>query len=160
MKKNSNAKLYLIDPRSIWNLWKTLHIFTGIHIRRNPPSSGFIGESMATSYLLRIIDECKREIKKESEMEKNEKLPGIPRPHSVEDTESFYVSIHCDGYFLLISSTSSFHSSLGNFLSISYIRYDSIVAHRSSTFIAVLRLRRYRRIYTVDQTQWTMPLLR
>lgn len=43
MKRHQDAKAYLLDPRSIWNLWRTLHIFTGMKIRRNPPTSGFIG---------------------------------------------------------------------------------------------------------------------
>lgn len=46
MKRTLNAKLYLVDPRSIWKLWRVLHIYTGRKIRRNPPSSGFIGESI------------------------------------------------------------------------------------------------------------------
>lgn len=43
MKRRPEAKFYLLDPRSIWNLWKVLKIYTGIKIRQNPPSSGFIG---------------------------------------------------------------------------------------------------------------------
>lgn len=43
MKRRPNAKFYLLDPRSIWNLWKMLHVYTGFKIRQNPPSSGFIG---------------------------------------------------------------------------------------------------------------------
>ncbi|XP_055315555.1 beta-galactoside alpha-2,6-sialyltransferase 1 [Sitodiplosis mosellana] len=43
MKRRPDAKFYLLDPRSIWNLWKALHIYTGLKIRQNPPSSGFIG---------------------------------------------------------------------------------------------------------------------
>lgn len=43
MKRRPDAKFYLLDPRSIWNLWKALHIYTGLRIRQNPPSSGFIG---------------------------------------------------------------------------------------------------------------------
>lgn len=43
MKRHPDAKAYLLDPRSIWNLWRTLHIYTGVKIRQNPPSSGFIG---------------------------------------------------------------------------------------------------------------------
>lgn len=47
MKRRPNAKAYLIDPRSIWNLWRTLHIHTNTNIRHNPPSSGFIGKFSA-----------------------------------------------------------------------------------------------------------------
>lgn len=44
MEKQPYSNFYLINPRSIWNLWKTLQIFHKKYkIRRNPPSSGFIG---------------------------------------------------------------------------------------------------------------------
>lgn len=56
MKRNRNGRLYLVDPRTIWELWKVLHIYTGKKIRRNPPSSGFIGESMV--YWTWITDAC------------------------------------------------------------------------------------------------------
>lgn len=42
-----NANFHLVDPRSIWNLWYELQRFTkNSHIRRNPPSSGFIGRNI------------------------------------------------------------------------------------------------------------------
>lgn len=62
MKKRPNAKLFLVDPRSIWSLWRTLHIFTGTKIRKNPPSSGFIGESwMMRRKTYGFVVQCRRE---------------------------------------------------------------------------------------------------
>lgn len=43
MKKSPNGSLYLIDPRSVWRLWGALQDWSKIQIRKNPPSSGFIG---------------------------------------------------------------------------------------------------------------------
>lgn len=43
MKRRPNARLYLVDPRSIWSLWRSMVAYTGVNIRPNPPSSGFIG---------------------------------------------------------------------------------------------------------------------
>lgn len=50
MKLRPKAKFYLIDPRSIWNLWKVLHINVGLEISPNPPSSGFIGLALLLPY--------------------------------------------------------------------------------------------------------------
>ncbi|XP_031619919.1 beta-galactoside alpha-2,6-sialyltransferase 1 [Contarinia nasturtii] len=50
MKRRPDAKFYLLDPRSIWNLWKVLHIYTGLPIRQNPPTSGFIGLALLLPY--------------------------------------------------------------------------------------------------------------
>lgn len=43
LKNDPNAQIYLIDPRSIWRLWKILQHDTKNGITKNPPSSGFIG---------------------------------------------------------------------------------------------------------------------
>lgn len=43
MRSHPEANFFLIDPRSIWNLWKMLRIYMGMRISPNPPSSGFIG---------------------------------------------------------------------------------------------------------------------
>lgn len=50
MKSRPNAKFYLIDPRSVWNLWKTLHTYVEHEISPNPPSSGFIGLALLLPY--------------------------------------------------------------------------------------------------------------
>lgn len=42
-KKYPKSNAYLVDPNSIWKLWQQLQLFTNIFIRKNPPSSGFIG---------------------------------------------------------------------------------------------------------------------
>lgn len=46
MEANPNADFHLIDPRSLWGLWKVLQDYTNVSIPRNPPSSGFIGIAM------------------------------------------------------------------------------------------------------------------
>ncbi|XP_070498011.1 beta-galactoside alpha-2,6-sialyltransferase 2 [Chironomus tepperi] len=43
MISNPKADFHLIDPRSLWNLWKVLQDFANIPIVKNIPSSGFIG---------------------------------------------------------------------------------------------------------------------
>ena len=43
MISNPKADVHLIDPRSLWNLWKVLQDFANIPIVKNIPSSGFIG---------------------------------------------------------------------------------------------------------------------
>lgn len=38
------SRAFLIDPHSVWRLWQSLQTFVGRRpIRKNPPSSGFIG---------------------------------------------------------------------------------------------------------------------
>lgn len=59
MKRRPDAKFYLLDPRSIWNLWKQLHIYTGVKIRQNPPSSGFIGNYCDLNILCYSNSFCK-----------------------------------------------------------------------------------------------------
>lgn len=46
MEQNPTADFHLIDPRSLWSLWKDLQDQSKISISRNPPSSGFIGIAM------------------------------------------------------------------------------------------------------------------
>lgn len=43
MMRNPVADVHLLDPRSVWSLWEALQDFSGDKIRRNPPTSGFIG---------------------------------------------------------------------------------------------------------------------
>ncbi|XP_054270536.1 beta-galactoside alpha-2,6-sialyltransferase 2 [Macrosteles quadrilineatus] len=38
-----DTPLYLVDPRDLWHLWDFLQARTPARIRRNPPSSGFLG---------------------------------------------------------------------------------------------------------------------
>lgn len=45
MEQWPHADVFLINPRSIWNLWRTIRIFTQRRILKNPPSSGFIGRN-------------------------------------------------------------------------------------------------------------------
>lgn len=43
MEADANADFHLIDPRSLWSLWKVLQDYSNVPIPRNPPTSGFIG---------------------------------------------------------------------------------------------------------------------
>lgn len=44
-RRYPKSRAFLIDPHSVWRLWQSLQMFAGNRaIRRNPPSSGFIGE--------------------------------------------------------------------------------------------------------------------
>ena len=44
-RRYPKSKAFLIDPHSIWRLWQSLQMFVGNKpIRKNPPSSGFIGK--------------------------------------------------------------------------------------------------------------------
>lgn len=42
-KKHPKSKFFLLDPRSLWNLWDYLQGNSPNRLRRNPPSSGFLG---------------------------------------------------------------------------------------------------------------------
>lgn len=45
MMRQPDADVNIIDPRSIWRLWIALQDFTVENdVRKNPPTSGFIGE--------------------------------------------------------------------------------------------------------------------
>jgi hypothetical protein len=46
MEANPGADFQLINPRSLWSLWRILQDHTSVSIPRNPPSSGFIGIAM------------------------------------------------------------------------------------------------------------------
>lgn len=41
---------YLLDPRSQWTLWNYIQSLIPVRIRKNPPSSGFLGK-MLNSYV-------------------------------------------------------------------------------------------------------------
>ncbi|XP_011194502.1 beta-galactoside alpha-2,6-sialyltransferase 2 [Zeugodacus cucurbitae] len=46
-RKYPKSRAFLIDPHSVWRLWQSLQTFVGSRpIRKNPPSSGFIGLSL------------------------------------------------------------------------------------------------------------------
>ncbi|XP_037952916.1 beta-galactoside alpha-2,6-sialyltransferase 1 [Teleopsis dalmanni] len=43
-RQHPKSRAFLVDPHSVWRLWQSLQTFVGQRpIRRNPPSSGFIG---------------------------------------------------------------------------------------------------------------------
>lgn len=42
-KKYPRSRFYLLDPRSLWNLWNFLQEQSPNRLRKNPPSSGFLG---------------------------------------------------------------------------------------------------------------------
>jgi len=45
---------YLLDPRSQWMLWDYIQSLIPVRIRKNPPSSGFLGNvlNLYSSYIL------------------------------------------------------------------------------------------------------------
>ncbi|XP_036332817.1 beta-galactoside alpha-2,6-sialyltransferase 2 isoform X2 [Rhagoletis pomonella] len=50
-RKYPKSRAFLIDPQSVWRLWQSLQIFVGSRpIRKNPPSSGFIGLALLMPY--------------------------------------------------------------------------------------------------------------
>lgn len=40
------SRFFLLDPRSLWNLWNFLQSNSPNRLRRNPPSSGFLGNDL------------------------------------------------------------------------------------------------------------------
>lgn len=42
-RRNPKTKVYLLNPKSLWNLWDFLQHNSPSRLRRNPPSSGFLG---------------------------------------------------------------------------------------------------------------------
>lgn len=47
-RKTNRSKFFLLNPRSLWKIWDFLQSNAPNRIRRNPPSSGFLGERMKT----------------------------------------------------------------------------------------------------------------
>ena len=45
-KSNPRESLNLLDPRGLWDLWDYLSIHSSLPIPPNPPSSGFIGNTI------------------------------------------------------------------------------------------------------------------
>ncbi|KAL4709155.1 hypothetical protein ACJJTC_008083 [Scirpophaga incertulas] len=43
LDKTPNADVHLLNPQVLWELWKVLQNFSPYRLRRNPPSSGFLG---------------------------------------------------------------------------------------------------------------------
>lgn len=40
---NHKKDSFILDPRSIWRVWDFIQSLTSLRIRKNPPSSGFLG---------------------------------------------------------------------------------------------------------------------
>lgn len=40
---NPRSNFHIVHPQYLWRLWDYLQDHTTAHIRRNPPSSGFLG---------------------------------------------------------------------------------------------------------------------
>lgn len=56
LSDHPDANFQIVDPRKLWKLWEILQsYFPNVQIRRNPPSSGFIGIAMLVPYC-EIID--------------------------------------------------------------------------------------------------------
>ncbi|PSN48130.1 hypothetical protein C0J52_05814 [Blattella germanica] len=45
-KLHPDQKFYLVDPRSQWTLWDYIQSLIPVRIRKNPPSSGFLGGNL------------------------------------------------------------------------------------------------------------------
>lgn len=43
MLQDPSADFHIVDPRSLWELWKVLQEYAEVQIVKNIPSSGFIG---------------------------------------------------------------------------------------------------------------------
>ncbi|KAJ8734068.1 hypothetical protein PYW07_014619 [Mythimna separata] len=43
LERNHNADVHLLNPQVLWSLWSVLQDTSPYRLRRNPPSSGFIG---------------------------------------------------------------------------------------------------------------------
>lgn len=50
-KKFPKSKVYLLNPRSLWELWDFLQSNSPGRMRRNPPSSGFLGNNYQKTVL-------------------------------------------------------------------------------------------------------------
>ncbi|XP_069354451.1 beta-galactoside alpha-2,6-sialyltransferase 2 isoform X2 [Maniola hyperantus] len=53
LERRGTADVHLLNPRVLWDLWEVLQDSSAYRLRRNPPSSGFIGLWFA-------IHRCKR----------------------------------------------------------------------------------------------------
>lgn len=43
-KKDLKSRFFLLNPKSIWDVWDFLQSNSPSRLRRNPPSSGFLGQ--------------------------------------------------------------------------------------------------------------------
>ncbi|XP_014245125.1 beta-galactoside alpha-2,6-sialyltransferase 2 isoform X2 [Cimex lectularius] len=48
------TNLHLLDPRILWTLWDFIQAHTSVRIRRNPPSSGFLGIALLLPHCSKI----------------------------------------------------------------------------------------------------------
>ncbi|KAL1140594.1 hypothetical protein AAG570_000524 [Ranatra chinensis] len=49
-----NTNFHILDPRVLWTLWDFLQSHTPVRIRRNPPSSGFLGLSLLLPHCRKV----------------------------------------------------------------------------------------------------------
>lgn len=45
-KQEAKPRIFMINPLTIWNVWDFLQRNTRVRLRRNPPSSGFLGRHL------------------------------------------------------------------------------------------------------------------
>lgn len=44
MRRNPNSDFHILNPRSLWEIWDFIQSNSPYRLRRNPPSSGFLGK--------------------------------------------------------------------------------------------------------------------
>ncbi|CAH0557889.1 unnamed protein product [Brassicogethes aeneus] len=49
-KRNLKSRLFLMNPKSLWNVWDYIQSNSPSRLRRNPPSSGFLGLGILLPY--------------------------------------------------------------------------------------------------------------
>lgn len=55
-RKINKSKFYLLNPRSLWSTWDFLQGNSPNRIRRNPPSSGFLGKQQTSNLFITKIN--------------------------------------------------------------------------------------------------------
>lgn len=59
MRRNPNADFHILNPRSLWEIWDFIQSNSPYRLRRNPPSSGFLGiykfnKTNICSYMMKL----------------------------------------------------------------------------------------------------------
>jgi hypothetical protein len=55
---------YLLDPRSQWTLWDYIQSLIPVRIRKNPPSSGFLGKVLNYLHCMSVTLTCTSGVEK------------------------------------------------------------------------------------------------
>lgn len=54
LEERKNTDAHLLQPRVLWDLWGVLQDTSPYRLRKNPPSSGFIGETLLRHILIML----------------------------------------------------------------------------------------------------------